>query len=114
MSLKKLRTQSFHAQNGRCFYCGACMWLKSPDELGMRPRSARSFQCTAEHLVARQDGGKDAPGNVVAACCLCNLRRHKRPAPAPSPEAYKALVRKRVDKGRWWPNRLTKEAMRGD
>ncbi|MEA9709297.1 HNH endonuclease [Xanthomonas campestris] len=79
------------------------MWLSSPDELGLRPRSARPYQCTAEHLLAQQDGGKDVADNIVAACCLCNLRRHKRQGPAPSPNVFKKLVRKRLAMGRWWP-----------
>ncbi|WP_343204303.1 HNH endonuclease [Xanthomonas sp. JAI131] len=110
--LKTLRTQAFQAQNGRCYYCGAPMWLSSPDELDLRPRSARPYQCTAEHLLARRDGGKDTAGNVVAACYLCNLRRHKRPAPAPSAQAYRALVLRRVAMGRWWPTSLIR--LKGD
>ena len=99
--LQTLRTQSFHAQHGHCFYCRARMWLTSPDELGLRQRSARPYQCTAEHLVARQDGGKDTPDNIVAACHVCNQRRHKRPTPAPSADIYLARVRTRVAKGKW-------------
>lgn len=101
--LKTLRVHAFHAQAGRCFYCGLPMWLSSPDELGLKPRKARSFQCSAEHLVAQQDGGKDIPGNVVAAHIRCNQGRHKRPTPAPSPEAFRTLVQKRLAMGRWWP-----------
>lgn len=102
-SLKTLRAPSFHAQNGRCQYCLGPMWLSSPDELGLRHRSARPYQCTAEHLLARQDGGKDQPGNIVAACHLCNLRRHRRPTPAPSASKYLAWVRLQVAKGKWYP-----------
>ncbi|MEB2258952.1 HNH endonuclease, partial [Xanthomonas campestris pv. campestris] len=99
--LKYLRIRAFHAQSGCCFYCGLPMWLTSPNELGLRPRSARPYQCTAEHLVAQQDGGKGVAGNVVAACHLCNQRRHKRPTPAPSPDMYRVHVRKRMAKGKW-------------
>ncbi|MDQ4680346.1 hypothetical protein BWP19_02830 [Stenotrophomonas maltophilia] len=102
-TLKTLRTHSFHAQQGRCYYCSSPMWLCSPDELGLRPRSAALFRCTAEHLLARQDGGKDVADNVVAACHLCNLRRHKRPTPAPSPDAYRVRVQQRMAKGTWRP-----------
>ncbi|MCO7473024.1 HNH endonuclease [Stenotrophomonas maltophilia] len=77
------------------------MWQSSPDELGLRQRSAAPFRCTAEHLVAKQDGGKAVPENIVAACHLCNLRRHQRPASAPSPEVYRAHVRRRVALGKW-------------
>lgn len=114
MSLKKLRLLAFHTQQGRCFYCGAPMWLKSAHELGMRPRPSRFLQCTAEHLVARQDGGQDTPENIVAACWLCNLRRHQRRHPAPTPEAYKAMVQRRVGMGKWWPTLLLKEERHGN
>ncbi|HEL7629420.1 TPA: HNH endonuclease [Stenotrophomonas maltophilia] len=101
---KSLRTSAFYAQSGRCFYCGLPMWLAAPSELGLKPRKARAFQCTAEHLVAQQDGGRDVFGNVVAACRLCNLRRHQRPTPAPSPEAYRVRVQQRMAKGTWRPS----------
>ncbi|MEA9920811.1 HNH endonuclease [Xanthomonas campestris] len=99
--LKSLRIRAFHAQSGCCFYCGLSMWLASPHELGLRPRSVAPFRCTAEHLLARQDGGKGVAGNIVAACHLCNQRRHKRPTPAPSPEVYRIHVQKRMAKGKW-------------
>ena len=99
---KSLRTSAFHAQAGCCFYCGLPMWLSSPVELGLKPSKARAFQCTAEHLVAQQDGGQDVPGNVVGAHARCNQGRHKRRGPAPSPEAFRALVQRRLAVGRWW------------
>ncbi|WP_343231446.1 HNH endonuclease [Xanthomonas euvesicatoria] len=101
--LKSLRTSAFHVQTGRCFYCGLPMWLASPAELGLKPTKARAFQCSAEHLVAQQDGGKDEPGNVVAAHTRCNQGRHKRRGPAPSPDAFRVLVQRRQAVGRWWP-----------
>ena len=113
MSLKKLRLSAFHAQQGRCFYCGARMWLRCSSELGLRPQSSRSLQCTAEHLIARQDGGTDSHENIVAACALCNKRRHRRPGPAPAPQAYKALVQRRVVSGRWWHRTPNKEDRHG-
>lgn len=105
-SLVSLRKSAFHAQAGRCYYCERAMWLSSPSEIGLRLRTARPFQCTAEHLIACQDGGRTVARNVVAACCLCNARRHKRKKP-PTPEAYKALVRRQVGKGKWWPVSLS-------
>lgn len=99
---KSLRTSAFHAQFGRCYYCGLPMWLAAPSELGLKPSKARAFQCTAEHLVAQQDGGRDVSGNVVAAHARCNQCRHKRSGPAPSPETFRALVQKRLAVGRWW------------
>ncbi|WP_414605656.1 HNH endonuclease [Stenotrophomonas pavanii] len=54
------------------------MWLTAPSELGLKASKARAFQCTAEHLVAQQDGGRDVSGNVVAAHSRCNQGRHQR------------------------------------
>lgn len=107
-SLSRLRAQAFRAQRGRCFYCGLPMWQASPDELrsfGLRPRTAGPLRCTAEHLVAQQDGGKDEAGNIAAACWLCNSRRHKRKAPLP-PDVYRAFVQRRLSKGKWHPPAL--------
>ncbi|WP_099206756.1 HNH endonuclease [Xanthomonas citri] len=99
--LKSLRTNAFNAQSGRCYYCDRPMWLASPVELGLKPGKARSFQCTAEHLVAQQDAGLDVPGNVVAACFLCNVRRHRGKGQASNPTHYKAHVQRRLAKGKW-------------
>ncbi len=104
-NLQRLRTRAFHAQRGRCCYCGLPMWIGSPDELnalGVRPRTARPLRCTAEHLVALCDGGTNAAVNIAAACLLCNTRRHKRKTP-PAPEAYRAFVQGRLAKGKWHP-----------
>ena len=104
--LQRLRTEAFHAQKGRCCYCGLPMWNASPDELkpwGLRARTVAPLRCTAEHLIAQQDGGKDVAGNIAAACWLCNQRRHKRKSPPP-PDAYRAFVQKRVAKGKWHCN----------
>ncbi len=104
-NLQRLRTLAFCAQAGRCFYCGLPMWNRSTDELkafGLRARTAAPLRCTAEHLVAQQDGGKDAAGNIAAACWLCNTRRHKRKTPPP-PEVYRAFVQKRLARGKWHP-----------
>lgn len=107
-SLSKIRSSAFSRQSGRCFYCGYPMWTDSPEHYakqhGCTPKQAKPLQCTAEHLVARQDGGKDKASNIVAACRACNQRRHQRKQ-APAPERYSALVRSRVQKGGWHPFR---------
>jgi len=100
-----LRARAFHVQNGRCFYCGVAMWLASPCELPCEhprpsPTAAARLKCTAEHLVPRSEGGKDAAGNIAAACAHCNWTRHKRKRP-PGPDAYRAEVRRRVKRGAW-------------
>lgn len=58
------------------------------------------LQCTAEHLVARGEGGPDCDANIVAACAHCNRTRHKRIS-LPKPEAYRQDVAKRVKRGAW-------------
>lgn len=63
------------------------MWESDPESFarhhGISSATAKRFQCTAEHLVARQDGGKDTAANIVAACAYCNHGRHKcQPAAA--------------------------------
>lgn len=104
MKLSVIRTLAFSRQQGRCYYCGCPMWQSNPDQFahrhGVTPRQARAFQCTAEHLLARQDGGKDAPENIAAACLECNRRRHKRKHDMSAP-AYLAHVRSRMSHGRW-------------
>lgn len=102
--LSKLRARAFNLQQGRCYYCCCRMWQQSPDEIGLRPSvgAVRLFKCTAEHLRARCDGGTDTPDNIVAACFLCNLRRHQRRCP-PSPEMYRSHVTSRTARGKWHP-----------
>lgn len=83
------------------------MWLDNPKAFarrhGLTRRQANSHRCTAEHLLARCEGGGDTPQNIAAACSLCNLRRHsRRPVgSAPSPQRYRAHVLRQVAKGRW-------------
>ena len=103
-SIPNLRKSAFTQQNGKCFYCGFSMWQDSAESFakqhGITVKQARHFQCTAEHLQARQDGGKDVAGNIAAACFFCNQIRHKRSKPM-VPEQYQKHVGKRVSKGRW-------------
>ena len=58
----KKRLFAFNKQKGRCYYCGAPMWLDNlsvfMSKYGIRKKQAQSLKCTAEHLLARQDGGK--------------------------------------------------------
>jgi 5-methylcytosine-specific restriction endonuclease McrA len=98
------REAAFRRQGGRCYYCGQPMWLNDVEnycaQYAVSPTCASWLQCTAEHLVACRDGGKDEADNIVAACLFCNRRRHARPQPL-EPERYKAHVRGRVLRGRW-------------
>lgn len=113
--LQVLRRRAFERQGGRCCYCGSLMWLVSPAEL---PGSAgqlasyKRLQCTAEHLVAQADGGRDSVENIAAACAHCNQTRHKRKRP-PEPERYRAEVLKRVNQRRWHHPQVFAHALLG-
>jgi len=100
----KARLKAFNRQSRRCYYCGFEMWLNKPDEFALRYgitlAQAARFKCTAEHLVARCDGGRNEPNNIAAACAYCNSQRH-RPRVARSPEQHRAHVQRRIDAGRW-------------
>lgn len=105
-SLAKFRNEAFIRQQGRCFYCNFPMWLDSPATYATKHKLTKGevnrFQCTAEHLHARQDGGQNNQANIVAACLFCNQKRHARPTPLPV-EPYKQLVTKRLKNRRWHP-----------
>jgi hypothetical protein len=62
LHLQLLRRAACREQRGLCFHC--CQPMVKP---------------TAEHLIARRDGGADTRGNVVAACLSCNHSRHADP-----------------------------------
>lgn len=108
-SISKLRSDAFLRQHGRCFYCTAAMWLGSPDAFARTYRiplgDAARFRCTAEHLVPRQEGGRNTASNIVAACQFCNATRHRR-RKALSPALYRIRVRHRLGMYRWHPGRV--------
>lgn len=103
-SLTRSRSVAFTRQSGRCFYCGCEMWLCNSQDFCARysltPVQAKRFQCTGEHLLAKQDGGGTGQDNIVAACAFCNRTRHKRKKPL-EPDAYGAYVRKQLAKRSW-------------
>jgi 5-methylcytosine-specific restriction endonuclease McrA len=106
-SIKKQRTKAFVSQSGRCFYCGFQMCVSDniagfATKYSISLRLAAHFQCTGEHLQARQDGGSDAFENIVAACRFCNRTRHLRKN-ALDPEAFKQHVHTRLRLGAWHP-----------
>ena len=119
--LAKLRTRAFFTQQCRCIYCSLPIW-----EPPYRERFARAFslpdsvmehlRCTAEHLVAKQDGGCDSPMNIAAACEWCKKKRHlHRPHDAPDPVIYQqevinAMLAKRWHPAARWVERAQKEA----
>jgi hypothetical protein len=100
----KYRERKALEQHRRCYYCGFPMWSKRPSafarRFGISLKEAERFHCTAEHLLARRDGGTSRLDNIVAACLFCNSHRHWRRV-APTPEQYRDLVQKRVAKIAW-------------
>ncbi len=108
-NLSKKRLVAFNKQSGRCYYCGSPMWEDKPNEFASKnnitKKYAARFQSTAEHLLARCDGGKDLESNIVAACIFCNRNRHQRKKPL-GPPSYKALIQKRLQHGKWHPRQL--------
>lgn len=103
-TLIKSRLKAFNLQQGRCIYCEWPMWLNDHESfaktLKITAKQTRLLQCTAEHLKAKQDGGKDVESNIVAACYYCNQKRHKCKSPK-DPMSYKLYVIKRLKKGKW-------------
>lgn len=102
--LSAKRSKAFSKQSTRCFYCGYQMWLVDPEafakRLGITVRQTIHLRCTAEHLDARCDGGSDTATNIAAACWICNSRRHRRKIPL-NPKAFRELVSRRIECGRW-------------
>ncbi|MEN8206939.1 MAG: HNH endonuclease [Pseudomonadota bacterium] len=107
--LLKNRLLAFKKQKGCCYYCGLPMWLGNVVEFagnyGIRENHAKRLQCTAEHLIARQDGGTDERNNIVAACSFCNSTRHKA-LRALSPKEYQKKVKERLRHQKWHPREL--------
>ena len=102
--LAKIRSVRVQQQNGVCYYCRQPMCSGELSEYasryGMTLRAAARLQATAEHLVARCEGGSDTLENIVAACRFCNSIRHFAKHPLP-PEAYGEKARKRLSRGKW-------------
>lgn len=98
----KSRLKAFYLQQGLCIYCELPMWLDDltafANKYKITHKQAKLFQCTAEHLKAKQDGGKDNESNILAACHYCNQNRHKRKSPK-DPISYKHYVKTRLEKG---------------
>jgi hypothetical protein len=105
--IAKLRIQSAIIQQCRCFYCGLAMIEPALPEFTpkeLKPKWQKYLRCTAEHLTARQNQGRDNSQNIVAACWWCNTRRHKgRAENAPNPQKYRQRVQSLMKKGCWHP-----------
>lgn len=100
----RFRAAAFIRQRGRCFYCDYPMWWSNKERYSSHYRVplglADQFRCTAEHLRPCRDGGKCSSLNIVAACRICNQRRHARRKELTA-EKYKCLVQSRLLQGRW-------------
>ena len=107
--IAKLRLKAFQKQSGLCYYCESRMWLKNLERFANQHAISKSaaarFQCTAEHLVARCDGGSNKNDNIVAACIFCNQTRHKRRKPL-VPVKHRAHIKRRLKQGKWHPKEL--------
>ena len=105
-SSRKHRLAAFKRQQGHCYYCGLPMWLEKPTafakKCGITERESARLQCTAEHLVARQDGGRNSRENIAAACRFCNGTRHRISSPL-MPKRYRDHVLRRLRAGKWHP-----------
>jgi 5-methylcytosine-specific restriction endonuclease McrA len=103
-SIVKHRRAAFQRQGGRCYYCDLPMWIEHPTAFARKARLRRSdtaqLRCTAEHLIARQDGGRNSGDNIVAACLFCNSTRHRALSPL-DPERYRQRVSHRLRAGKW-------------
>jgi hypothetical protein len=91
-SSTRARERAFSIQNGLCYYCDRPMAPSSQWPHGLA--------CTAEHLVAKRDGGGNSQENIVAAHAFCNRARHARKCPM-SHTKYRDHVQKRVAAGKW-------------
>lgn len=112
-----LRRKAGKNQGWQCYYCQQPMWETNPKIFSARYRVSRRaallFRCTAEHLVARCDGGRDTEENIVAACHYCNRTRHRKKGPKDA-VSYGKFVRSRMKQGRWHPVRLTHQTCEAD
>jgi hypothetical protein len=103
-SIPLRREAAAERQAGRCFYCGVLMCRgdlgRFAASFGLSTSLANRLSCTAEHLLARQDGGGDSVSNIAAACLHCNQTRH-RLRPPPGPEAYRRIVSQHLRAGQW-------------
>ncbi|WP_080727043.1 HNH endonuclease [Sphingobium yanoikuyae] len=103
-NLAKFRDRRSTAQSNCCFYCQQPIWSDDPAAFAAKFRisikQTAYFRATAEHLIARSDGGTNDLCNIVAACLYCNSHRHRARSPL-TPEAYQQRVRARLERGAW-------------
>lgn len=97
--LVSLRRRAAVRQGWFCCYCALPIWENAAqraaviNQFDLSENEAGQLRCTAEHLQARCDGGRDVPGNIAAACLRCNHERHAgRASAAPAPATYLGLA----------------------
>lgn len=111
MKLRKIRLRAVESQQSLFFYCNLPMAASAAElqsfarKHRLREREALHLLATAEHLLARCDGGGDTPSNIVSAHLICNMRRHRTPTPMP-PDAYRSHVQIRCTQGKWHSARV--------
>jgi hypothetical protein len=117
--LRQLRHRAYVEQDYCCYYCQYPIWSAESKLFSivhdLPSRLVRHLQCTAEHLKALQDGGRDTPENIVATCLWCNRMRHcGRQHSAPDAATYKARVGRLIAIGRWHPITTSKRMKQFD
>jgi hypothetical protein len=99
--LQRQRLRAARMQGFCCCYCDLPMaGTGSPYHLALASLGSW-FEATAEHLLARQDGGGDSADNIAAAHRVCNARRHRCAKPL-LPAAFAVHVCGRIAKDRWF------------
>ena len=87
----------YHAQGGRCGYCGTPdMYLRKEVTKGYH-QSHRHLMATFDHVVARSNGGTYAYENGVCACSRCNTLKADLPIEEffeQYDELYERLIKK--------------------
>ena len=104
-SLIEARKAAYNRQAGLCFYCQCPLAVDNDlfaQRYGLSLPQAKRHECTAEHLIARCDGGLNVKANIVAACLFCNRTRHACARPLAS-EHYRMKVQRRMAQRRWHP-----------
>ncbi len=93
----KYRNAAAQSQKWHCYYCGLPMGGNGSPYAKAIPSEKIRLLVTAEHLQARQDGGKESRANIVAAHGVCNHCHHKAKI-TKSPAQFAIRVKSRVAK----------------